>query len=56
MDTNRNYNFDSIKTLAIKFQYTDIDGKVSDFKLPLKIDKKFTNNKLFYFKNLARID
>ena len=50
LDNNKNYDFNKKKSLVIKFKYIDKDGKTSDFKLPLKIERRFTNNKFFYFK------
>lgn len=50
LDNNKNYDFSKGKILVIKFKYVDNKNQVKEFKLPLKIEKKFTNNKFFYFK------
>ncbi len=50
LDSMNNYDFDNAKYLAIKFKYIDRDGETSYFELPLKVERKFTNNKFVYFK------
>ena len=49
LDTNKNYNFDHTSSLVIKLRCMDSDGVLSNFKFPLNIKKKFTNNRFIYF-------
>ena len=50
LEEDDKYNFLNAKLLVIKFRYITKDGEVSYFELPLKIEKKFTNDKFVYFK------
>ena len=50
LDENKKYNFSDAKSFVIKFQYVTIDGEIDSFRLPLKIEKKFTNDKFVYFR------
>lgn len=48
LETNNNYNFEEIKDFYICFKYIIEEGEECDFKLPLKVEKKFSNNKFIY--------
>lgn len=48
LETNKIYNFDNFDYLVIRFKYIVKNGEKSIFELPLKVEKKFSNNKFIY--------
>lgn len=48
LETDKKYDFDNIEYLSINFRYTISEGEDCNFKLPLKVEKKFSNNKFIY--------
>ena len=49
LDTNKLYNFDNDYSLTVNFKYVDNNHEESYFELPLTINRRFSNNKFFYF-------
>ena len=50
LEKANNYNFTKVDDFYIHFRYVDSFNESFVYKLPLRIEKKFSNNKFVYFK------
>ena len=48
INNNEKYSLKDIKDFYVNFKYNSYNGDTADYQLPLKIERKFSNNKLVY--------